>query len=82
MKHEQPTQTVEARNLKIGDTVRLYDGPFADAIVKQVAEGLITFWRPYGHSADFTYTGGVICYIGTETFSRYADSTEEYQRYE
>ena len=34
--------------------------------VKQIHDGYITFFRPYTHTADFSHTGGVICYVGTE----------------
>jgi hypothetical protein len=56
--------------LKLGDCVEAFDGPYGTAIVKQIADGLITFFRPYGTHADFTHTGGVICYTGIEEFTR------------
>lgn len=63
------------RNLKIselqlGDVVQLLDGPWGTAIVKQIKNGDVTFYRPYGHADNFSYTGGVICYTGLEEFSR------------
>lgn len=29
-------------------------------------DGTVNLFRPYTHTADFSYTGGVICYVGTE----------------
>jgi hypothetical protein len=56
--------------LKLADCVEAFDGPYGTAIVKQISNGLITFFRPYGTHADFSHTGGVICYTGTEEFTR------------
>ena len=33
-------------------------------VVKNVTKDKVFLWRPYTHLADFTYTGGVICYAG------------------
>jgi len=33
-------------------------------VVKNVTKEEVHLWRPYTHLADFTYTGGVICYTG------------------
>lgn len=55
--------------LQLADTVKLYDGPWNVALVKNITEKEVTFFRPYGHADDFSYIGGVICYIGLEEFS-------------
>jgi hypothetical protein len=34
--------------------------------VKQVTDKEVTLFRPYTHTADFSSTGGVICYVGIE----------------
>ena len=62
------TTTVKQSELALGDTVRLSPGcdPFRDATVKQVADGCVTLFRPFVNTADFSYTGGVCCYIGIE----------------
>jgi|Cruoilmetagenom7_1024161.scaffolds.fasta_scaffold125277_2 hypothetical protein len=41
-------------------------GTVGTVTVKQIDNGMITFYRPYTHTADFSHTGGVICYIGVE----------------
>lgn len=72
------TTTVKLSDLRIGDIVRLSDNnPFSDAIVKNVEGNLITLFRPYGANADFTYTGGVICYVGIEQFAQLADRASQ-----
>jgi len=68
-------QTLKISDLKLGDVVELYEGPFATAVVKQIKDGLVWFYRPYGTHADFTCTSGVICYIGLEEFSRSVTDT-------
>jgi hypothetical protein len=45
------------------------------SVVKQIKDGAITFFRPYPHTADFSSTGGVICYIGIEEWTEEADDT-------
>ena len=66
--------TIEDRNLRIGDVVRLLctgevvDTGFNQLVVINKTEEAITFFRPYVSLGDFTYTGGVIPYIGIERF--------------
>lgn len=62
--------TVMAKDLRLADVVKLLDGPFGTAVVTKVGETEVTFFRPYATTADFSYTGGVIPYIGIEQFSR------------
>lgn len=73
-------QRIPATELKLADVVQLdgFFGGWGTAIVKQIKDGLITFWRPYGHSGEFEYSGGVICYIGLEEFSVFVDSNRTY----
>lgn len=61
--------------LRLGDTVELFDGPYGTGIVKQITERDVYFFRPYGQGEHFSYGGSdngsqIICYTGTETFSR------------
>ncbi len=59
--------TLKASELRLADTVELFDGGYGTATVKNINEkGEITFFRPYVATADFSYTGGVICTIGIE----------------
>ena len=37
--------------------------------VKNIVNGNVTFFRPFTHTADFSYTGGVICYVGIEEYT-------------
>ncbi len=56
--------------LQLTDKVKLGDGPYMTATVKQIRDdGTVTFFRPYVHTSNFSYTGGVICTIGIEEFS-------------
>lgn len=55
------------KDLQLGDVVELFESePYAHATVKKLSSNTATFFRPYVHTADFSYTGGVICYIGIE----------------
>lgn len=39
-------------------------------VSKVHADGTVNLFRPYTHTADFSYTGGVICYVGIEHIDR------------
>ncbi len=67
---------IETSELQLGDTVcshgvadSMPSRPWSTAIVVQIKDGLVHLWRPYGTMADFSYTGGVIPYVGIETYS-------------
>lgn len=63
-------QQLPASELKPGDVIRtLCVPPWDSAIVKQVKDGNITIFRPYGHFADYLTTSGVITYIGVEEYT-------------
>lgn len=60
---------VMAKDLKLADTVQLWqERDWGTAIVKQIKDGFITLFRPYGTTSDFSHTGGVTCYVGIEEF--------------
>lgn len=42
--------------------------------VKNIKDDLVSFVRPYTHTGDFSYTGGVICYTGVEEFTHSIDA--------
>jgi hypothetical protein len=63
------TNKVKACNLKLGDVIAAYEGAFGTAIVVKIEERDIKLFRPYGTTADFSYTGGVIPYTGVESYS-------------
>lgn len=57
-------------SIALGDIVRNSRDaaiPFSypDSTVCKVNEdGTVNLFRPYVHTGDFSYTGGVICYVG------------------
>jgi hypothetical protein len=59
-------ELIKVRELKLADKVRLFDQAYGDATVKQIKEDCVILTRPYVQTADFSYTGGVITYIGIE----------------
>lgn len=59
---------VKAKDLRLADTVRCYTALWNFAIVKNIKDGQVTLFRPYGTTEGFSFTGGVICYIGIEEF--------------
>lgn len=64
------TPKVEKPRIELGDVVSMNDGPFMDCTVCKVNEdGTVNLFRPYVHTADFSYTGGVICYVGIENIN-------------
>lgn len=67
--------------LCVGDVIKLSHDPFGTAIVKNVTETEVTFFRPYGTTADFTHTGGVICYVGIEEFSLPRSRSDKFHVY-
>jgi hypothetical protein len=70
---------LKADELQLGDVVELFEGPYGCGTVKQIKDGMITFFRPYTATADFSYTGGVICYVGIEESSRTVNPRETYK---
>jgi len=66
-------ELVKMQDLELGDTVtRKEEGQgitkYSHMTVRNKTDKEITFFRPYVVSEDFSYTGGVICYIGIEEF--------------
>lgn len=72
---------ITAKEMQLADTIslsKLIDTSWRTAVVKQIKDGYITLFRPYVHTEDFSYTGGVICYLGTEEFTVSQDNSMEY----
>ena len=47
---------VKAKDLKLGDKVQLFDGPYGTATVYLVNNtGSVSVWRPYVMTSDFYY---------------------------
>lgn len=72
------TTTIKGHDLRLADVVRLDNEAFADAVVQNITPDAIYFFRPYATTADFSYTGGVIPYVGIEQFRAYR-LTDDYQ---
>ena len=69
---------IKAANLNLGDVVRLFGDEYSYATVLcKDADGCVEVRRPYMHTAEFSYTGGVIGYIGHEDVSLCADREVE-----
>jgi len=75
----EPT-LITAKQMQLGDTVQLASGavPFCACTVKQIRDGFVTLFRPYVHTADFSYTGGVMCYVGVEEYTLPIEYSQEY----
>jgi len=66
---------LRASEFRLGDVVQLFDGPYGTATVRQIENDVVTFFRPYVQSEDWSYTGGVICTIGIEQFESFGSGT-------
>jgi hypothetical protein len=73
MEKQIPTPT-PIKELRLGDVVQVWDGPWGTATIHQIADDCVFFERPYGARADFSFTGGVLCYVGIERFHYRIDS--------
>lgn len=73
-----PTK-IKARDMHLADVVRYNPfGVWNTAVVKQITATDIVLFRPYGTTADFSYTGGVICYVCIEEYTVPISSDFEY----
>lgn len=68
-------QEILVKDLQLGDVVRSFDGPYSAATVKKIEETQVILFRPYVQTADFSYTGGVLCYIGVEEYPLWKNDT-------
>lgn len=70
---------LKTSELCVGDEVRPVsevDEGWDTCIVQQIDHLQVHFWRPYGHTDDFTVSGpSVICYVGIEEYSTFRDSS-------
>lgn len=70
---------VRASDLRLADTIKLDNViPWGYCIVRQIKDDEVTLFRPYGTTADFSYTGGVIPYVGIDEFKVPLNSDREY----
>jgi hypothetical protein len=70
--------SLKARDLKLADTIDLGFSPWGTAIVKKITTRAVELFRPYGTTADFSCTGGVICYTGIEDINVSLESVREF----
>jgi hypothetical protein len=70
IQHFFPLEGIEvaAEDLQLADVVMVHRSAFGTAVVTKVEEREVELFRPYATTADFSYTGGVIPYIGIETY--------------
>jgi hypothetical protein len=68
---------VKIKDLRLADIVRLDLAPFGDAVVRQVTPTIVILFRPYVTTADFSYTRGVIPYIGIEEITLLTSGNRE-----
>jgi len=73
---------VLAKDLRLGDQVRLFPEPYGWATVVKLQEhsnhGGVHLQRLYLHTADFSYTGGLMNYVGFETVIVHPDDRREF----
>lgn len=71
-KHDSTPFFCTTDQLMLADRVRVLgeNDPFNTAIVAKITDTDVHFYRPYGTTSDFSYTGGVLCYVGIEEFCR------------
>ena len=75
---KQTTIEVPGTELVLGDAVKLFDSPFGWATVVKVETFGVHLFRPYVHVSNFSYTGGVPHFIGTETLTVPREETKTY----
>lgn len=71
---------IKQRDLKLADVVELGGvNGYGTATIERIADGMVHLFRPYTMTADFSCSGGVICYIGVEHFSVFQDSDRTFK---
>lgn len=72
---------IKPADMQLGDIVSINgraQWEYSTCTVKQIKDGYVTLFRPYVHTNDFSYSGGVICYIAIEEYKVSVDSKYEY----
>lgn len=85
-----PNKEFIVADLRLGDVIKQFEGPFGTAIVNKIepgSPGTVTMFRPYGTTADFTYGGfdpygRTICYHGMEETTFLMDSKAKFLVYQ
>lgn len=69
---------VSTKELQLADTVQFTSmSGWSFAIVKNITDDFVEFFRPYGKSEDFSYIGGVLCFVGIEQFKAYKSDVKD-----
>lgn len=68
-------------DMKLGDVVKCFDGPFGTGIVRRIATDAVYIFRPYGQSSIVESGNSVICYTGIEEYSFWITSEVKYWVY-
>lgn len=71
------TIKLQARDLVLGDKVRLFEDPYGWATVVNVTDEEVHLFRVYVHVSDVVYTGGLLHYTGHELVKLFRDSSRE-----
>jgi hypothetical protein len=64
-----PPLTTYFRDVKLGDVLRLdfmRGSAFNVGVVEKIEDGLVSVYRSYIHTSNFTHSGGVTVYQGHE----------------
>jgi hypothetical protein len=74
---------IKACDMRLGDVISTFDGPFNTSIVASVTADMVRLERPYMRADNFSYGGAgtgenVICLTGVETFALWRSSDAEY----
>lgn len=75
-------EKMKIADLRVGDVIKQFDGPFGTAIVEHATDTEVKLFRPYGTTAGFVYSDNrTITYTGIEytTFPR--GSATEFEIY-
>ena len=86
VQHFSPPKIITTAEMQLADVVqRVTDGPeaYMTATVTQVKNvegmpGIVELMRPYVQTADFSYTGGVIGYLGVENYQIWRDDKSKW----
>lgn len=68
----------KAADMRLGDIVSTFDGPFNTSIVAKVTADMVTLQRPYMRANEAAYGEQVTCFTGIETFALWRSSDVDY----
>lgn len=78
----KPMRDMHTTDLRLADVITqqecrgtVREAEFSTCTVIQIEDDRVKLFRPYSATADFSYTGGVIPYIGVEEYWVEKDSS-------